>query len=773
VPVRLIHDPYGLVKRDAIRVHTAEQLRTSFREIDGLLACGETAAEYVYIIDSVFWTHYNCYQQIMGVSVEEFLPRLIIQQRFHQFPPDWVSDELIMNIGFLNCELKELTNSNWEETATEWLLPGYHKIATLSDWLIAVYRTPLLADEKIPNQIKQVLWAQFIQCAKGIIQFHEMEALESIWRDSSPKAFVEEALTVSAFMPFQTKDMASGFYGQLERASSGCLEKLPLVFPLPVELHKQVSQKFTDTLRKARLEDRDLTRTLLSLNAIWEGVSSEIQNWLNAQPNALTLPAAEHLESLPGNDAFLVTELLHRFKPYETPAEWSGLDSIETWIHDYSHYIRSAFCRRTLPENWSADPAASFSKWIKKNITVTFNHQEYGFGIVARRVSENLRQGRIVILVLIDALAYHLVDVLIQNLSVQVEEQPSSIVPMFVPVPTLTEVSKLAVLTGFKPNQCTERIEALIPDRYGLTQEEVLLVDSWNDPFRARIQPQHRLIVYRENRLDDRLDSIKSYSELLDEFHLISKQVADRISNWITDLKCWVNVAPVVIITGDHGFTYGPPSNPQGATGMSLGKHLRCIAIEKKHSTAQHPKGSVTVLDKESFCLNKSYLAATSRQFGQGTLSGWVMQHGGLLPEEVIVPVVTWFAGETRVLHPVIAIVDGACRRAGLWELEIEIRNTSALQIRNVFLAVSIPNVLPDWTKTIQILEPNQKVILKVNIAGPDVPECQSFAINVSTRVMTKSGVQSSPSRRQFLVTHKVQLVERTTEQDTFEEMFN
>ena len=47
-----------------------------------------------------------------------------------------------------------------------------------------------------------------------------------------------------------------------------------------------------------------------------------------------------------------------------------------------------------------------------------------------------------------------------------------------------------------------------------------------------------------------------------------------------------------------------------------------------------------THLDKARLSLPKSYLAAVGRHFGRDTVSGWVMSHGGLLPEEVVIPAV-------------------------------------------------------------------------------------------------------------------------------------
>jgi hypothetical protein len=708
---------------------------------------------------------------MVGIKVEEISPRRLLAERFRTQPADWLMDDLIIETGFLECGFDKLVNGKWEKTLVEWLLPGGGEAEALADWMRLAYEAPRLENARLPELIKELLWQQFASQA-GLPPLHELQAIHSLWADyPRPSDFVKDALLAPALKPFQSTDPESPFCGYARPQNGGRLCDLPLVFPLPQRAHEQVSEQFVDAIRKARLGNRDLTKTALSLNAIWQGVPEELHRWLNTHPNALTNQAAEHLESLPGSDAPGFLELLHRFRQREKPAEWDSLEGIETWITAYSSFIQSAFCRRVLPETWATDPAAGFSNWITQNITVSFNHPDYGFSCVARQVRQYLKQGRSVILVLIDALAYHLHDVLLSKMSEQLLEQPSSIRPIFVPIPTLTEVAKTPMLTGLRPDQCGGGLEALLGQVYQLEPQQILLVDSWKDPSRAVLDANHRLLVYRENGLDDRLGEMGSYTELLDEFGRLSQKVAERVCSWVKEFKCLKQTRPIVVVTGDHGFTYGPPPDPQGQTAASLGGQWRCAVVESA-AVAAHPKGSVAYLSKDDFHLTKSYVAATSRKFGHGTISGWVMQHGGLLPEEVIVPVVTWFTGEGYVAHPAITIVDGALRRSGTWQIELVVQNESSVPMPNVHVSVSMSDGEAEWSKTIAMLAPRQKCQVMVILKGPGLPESQSLAIGVATRVMGKPGHLSEPRVLSFLVARKSQLLERTSGQDAFESMF-
>ena len=772
--VRLVHDPYGLFSGQASRVQHASRLRQTFEEIDALLSAGDHGTQEcsTYIVDSVLWRQFASYRQMSGVTVEEYLPRLLIAEKFGPPPPGWLTNDLIIESQLLECRLGELVAGKWDETMVEWLLPGGRKAGTVADWMKLAYEAPRLDNACLPDEVRQVLWQQLEARAQGPLKVHELQAAQEAWSASTtPRDFATRALRTPAFLPFETSNPDSAFYGHGSSPDAGRLHGLPLVFPLPRQLHAQVSERFVRALRRGCLEKRSLAESVLSLNAVWDGLVDELRHWLNVHPDALTETAAEHLESLPGSETGELAELIQRFRPREAPHEWEALDGIDKWMTEYTAYIQSAFCRRVLPEAWVRDPAAGFSRWVTQNITVAFNHEEYGYSCVARGVREHLKQGRPVILVLIDAMAFHLVDVLVTELSAALSEQPSSIRPVFVPVPTLTEVCKAPVLTGLRPDQCTKPLEELLPEAYGLDPQQVLLVESWNDPARVVVKASHRLLVYRENALDDRLGELKSYTDLLDEFGRICQRVCERVTTWVKDFTYVTPTRPVVVVTGDHGFTYGPPPDSHGETAAALGRHVRCVAVDDEESVTQ-PKGSVALLKRELFHLSKSYIAATSRKFGHSTLSGWVMQHGGLLPEEVIVPLATWLAGDAYVVYPTVSIPGDAVRSPGTWQFDVDLRNDSGVALAGIQVAVQIPGASSEWAKTVPVLAARQHAKMAVTLKGPDVSAAEELLIRVMTRLQTRSGGLSERRDEEFHVPRKLQLMERTEGQEEFEGMF-
>jgi hypothetical protein len=94
------------------------------------------------------------------------------------------------------------------------------------------------------------------------------------------------------------------------------------------------------------------------------------------------------------------------------------------------------------------------------------------------------------------------------------------------------------------------------------------------------------------------------------------------------------------LVSADHGFTYGRGLGSETRGQQRLDGRHRCVELAGKPTAGDLEDDSIAYLDKGRLSLPVSYLAAVGRHFGRDTVSGWVMSHGGLLPEEVIIPVV-------------------------------------------------------------------------------------------------------------------------------------
>src|SRR5262249_30991147 len=135
------------------------------------------------------------------------------------------------------------------------------------------------------------------------------------------------------------------------------------------------------------------------------------------------------------------------------------------------------------------------------------------------------------------------------------------------------------------------------------------------------------------------------------------------------EFRHWHGSPPLVVLTGDHGFTFGPKDS------TSRDSH-RCIALgDGRPEESDLRDEALTFLDRETFHLRSGYLVARGRTSGRGTMSGWALSHGGLLPEEVIVPVGEWFGDQKAVPSPEVSVPAGAARDRGQWIITLHLSN--------------------------------------------------------------------------------------------------
>ena len=68
---------------------------------------------------------------------------------------------------------------------------------------------------------------------------------------------------------------------------------IPLVFPLPAPLHREVCDCMRRAVRTARMQHPTrFEDAVLRLNALWDGLAEELQGWLEIQPRGMSLRAA-------------------------------------------------------------------------------------------------------------------------------------------------------------------------------------------------------------------------------------------------------------------------------------------------------------------------------------------------------------------------------------------------------------------------------------------------------------------------------------------------
>ncbi len=334
-------------------------------------------------------------------------------------------------------------------------------------------------------------------------------------------------------------------------------------------------------------------------------------------------------------------------------------------------------------------------------------------------------------------------------------------------MPTITEVCKEAILGGALPEQCSGNLSQSILRRYGIRPDQLQLAAHWQDAERVRVNSKSRLLVYRDNRLDEQLSTFTSYLALRESFASIIASIAREIRRWTDEFRHWHNAPPLVLITGDHGFTFGPKPAEEAGRG-----HHRCIPLgDGKPEDLELRDESLTFLDRETFHLRGGYLVARGRVNGSGTMSGWTLSHGGLLPEEVIVPVIEWYGEQQSLPFPDISVPEGAARDRGQWVLTLHLRNNHPVQTSAGRIRVTVAGEGTGPAQQYPSLRPGATHTLPLEVPGPDLLSNQDvvFEVTLSPR---GTDVPAPDLVRHMNVPRARQFVERTQDQASFEDMF-
>lgn len=781
VLVNLIHDPFRIYAGEGYRVSGLADEIEAFRNIADFLRQSSdpaTRKPRTYILDRISWEHFRSIRSARGVRLLEYTPRRQIQVLIAAELPAWLSDDAVVAWKLLQRPgPATLVKGDWPATLSEWLFPCITDATTLQEWLVAAATAKDVPEPLALPQVLDWLYERFRQLAAPVIPLAEVIAdlAEQMRETAAPASFAKALIRRCALLPLirPSVDRALSVPGLGSESAQDIARAkyVPLPFPLPEPMHAEVCRQMSRAVRTAQLERPEtFEQVVTTLNALWDGVSDELDRWLQVNPRGMSETAARHLSGLPGFDSDETAKrLIELFSPPPKVDRWTDLDdSFDQWVNAYAGYIERMFYRRTLPQPGD-DPAEPFSKWVKGNPTVFFNHPDKGYFCVAGLVQRALQAGRPVILVLVDALAIHVAGEALAAFTAEFDKQPTSLRYSFSPVPTITEVCKEAILGGILPEECTGNLSQTILRRYELRKEQLQLAAHWQDAERVRVTKNVRLLVYRDNRLDDNLSTFTSYRALRESFAPTISSIAKLVGQWVEEFRHWHDAPPLVLLTGDHGFTFGPKTDL--ASGRTSGSH-RCVELgEGLPEDSELRDDSFTFLDRETFHLRGGYLVARGRVTGSGTMSGWTLSHGGLLPEEVIVPVIEWYGDQQAAPFPDLTVPAGALRDRGQWVFTLHLRNNNPVQTNGGRIRVTLAGEGTGPAKQYPPLRSGASAHIPVEVSGEDVLNASEIVFEVT---LSPRGTDCAVKDlvRHVNVTRARQFIERTKDQAAFEDMF-
>nr|WP_305908041.1 PglZ domain-containing protein [Methylomarinum sp. Ch1-1]MDP4520845.1 PglZ domain-containing protein [Methylomarinum sp. Ch1-1] len=254
---------------------------------------------------------------------------------------------------------------------------------------------------------------------------------------------------------------------------------------------------------------------------------------------------------------------------------------------------------------------------------------------------------------------------------------------LFAPLPTLTEVGKMAIVTGKPSSQLPSDQESAIRQSYQayLPKENSLkVIKSWKSSASEHIVEETNLVVFFENRIDERLHDCVDFSKHRKDVAPILKQVMASIDNWKKD-ACYMNREVAFLITADHGMTV-VQANYQGEV---LGE-----VKERVFKRKNMPNDDIEGFEFIQQDTNYGYLVPTAR-VGLNDSAG--LTHGGLTPEEVLVPFVTLTSRQPEAITTPLelTVLNNKCQRLGdkTWRLSVEL--FASVAVKNVEIKLESP----------------------------------------------------------------------------------
>lgn len=255
---------------------------------------------------------------------------------------------------------------------------------------------------------------------------------------------------------------------------------------------------------------------------------------------------------------------------------------------------------------------------------------------------------------------------------------------LFAPLPTITEIGKVAVMTGRNACEQSSDYEGALRERYAeyLPNDEAFqFVKNWTGT-REPLHPSTRLLVHLENRIDDDLHKCTDFSHHQERVRTICEQLADQIGRWLLDARRFQREI-AVFITADHGAT--------------------------KLSRLEEPLLGTTPVERRILEVSADFESCPDDFFHQRTSpdgGGYLipyarvayqddraMLHGGLTPEEVLIPFVRVGPGSRDTKGALqLRAVDGRgdAVRDG-WHIWLQLENTSPEAFVNVQIRVLTP----------------------------------------------------------------------------------
>ena len=760
MPVQLIVDCFGIDFQAADVVDTTDaSIDAARRAVYRQLHAKDNTLLRIRLSNPALFKHFREFEGTLGFTVRHLIPRLLLAERFKTALPTWLTDDWIVALGLLErshsipllpfeeqlliaCHPDLLNGKNFyafiealnqqptvflcvlaEESIKKTLCQHLHCDLKIDNEAAALFITHLLHSSSISVFCQNIAFQQYLLHLRRFVGEYRL-----------PLALPAQALAPELLtnLPLLTLAEAKA-------------QQLPDLF---LSVLKIISQKII-----AQQLSPQVLASLLVVD--WDSIWTELTQLTEEYRQLISEDLVRQLQTMNSATAQFLAKKFDNYLTgccYPPLSATASVDEALAWSTGYFDYLRPVLLNKQVP---AESINGSFTKWlVAQSARIARSNADWRY--CAKQIDKFLAQNYLVVVIMVDALSALNQDILLAELA-GFEQLTRIDELLFAPLPTLTEVGKMAILTGKHSHLLPGDSEAALRQTYSTYLPEanaLKVIKSWEDASQ-HIEVQTNLLVFFENRLDDYLHKSVNFSNYRGDIKPTIKQLKGSMQSWLKDAFGFGREV-VFFITADHGMTV-----TQGSYDGQLVGEIKDRAMKIKSGDSIAEDFLLIKQDsRETYAIVKTRQALTKNT---------ALAHGGLTPEEVLIPFITLTTKPPQSPKlPVEATVIGNCVRLDRHYWQLELRLTAEEAVETLKISLDSPFIL-EQRSPIDIIRAHKSldIILKFTAS------CQQEGLVALDLQLSYDRINAHEKNTQRLdVYFPTLLLERDADTQNFEDMF-
>ncbi len=713
---------------------------------------------------------------VVGYSITTV--RALLAERWQTEIPEHITDEAILASGFLEADIVPRSGQLYDEIVLEHYWGEFFTFV----------RFPLRLAGELVDSLDLARW----QANQGRpLAMQALQACKDRWQSQTTRRELKKLVRAIFETPGVLRDnlgrykLLQSYPAQQGQAILGewyTLFKNLEIDPTSVDLD---GINLGDAVQEIQYYLNGLS-THIRGQADLEAVLDEMSGWLPEELEWVVEQLRDKSQALQPT-AQLLQHIKARFRPIQDqtetqlaaleaaippnyPSDPAENQTVEEWLHwAVQEYLPYRFW---LEENdhWDhtvAGYAASYADWFYENYTgYKYQDQDRWVFSLLNHAMQDLKEGCKVLFIVIDNFNFKYVHTLISQFNRRGFRVIGQVEPKWAPVPTTTEVSKWCLVAG----------ETDLQDVQGRNYEDILDKD-WRGLFEGRqVTYLSRLGDLKKRRWFGEDLILLNYLPIDTVLHKDERQIGTthtaEIRSYMETLvevvtqfakRARIEQDLIIYIASDHGSTKIPPD-----VGIALDdklyrkqaqdRHHRYITVPESRAAnpTAYDEAHCYIIHADAFGTHDHYFVAKDYdRFIEIKESIYI--HGGLTPEETIVPFCRLVRTKIEALQPTIRLPDNVIRYSVKANLVFVVGNPNDYDITNVELNVvesdlpgvsveAIPaSIATEVTIPVRIKRrPGVPPLEAITVEGSFELQGQRFAIQtVSILVEARSLVES------------------------------